>query len=70
MLCLIKINSNTIELTVHTSCYCVLLCVTGTPCPEGNQGPPLPSQKPTVHYKLVNCSSALKTVNLILRKIN
>ena len=29
MLCLIKINSNTIELTLHTSCYCVsdLLCV-------------------------------------------
>ena len=30
MLCPIKVNSNTIELTVHTSCYCVLdlLCVT------------------------------------------
>ena len=29
MLCTIKVNSNTIELTVHTSCYCVLdlLCV-------------------------------------------
>ena len=29
MSCLIKVNSNTIELTVHTSCYCVLdlLCV-------------------------------------------
>ena len=29
MLCPIKVNSNTIELTVHTSCYCVLdlLCV-------------------------------------------
>ena len=24
MLCPIKVNSNTIELTVHTSCYCVL----------------------------------------------
>ena len=30
MSCPIKVNSNTIELTVHTSCYCVsdLLCVT------------------------------------------
>ena len=30
MLCPIKVNSNTIELTAHTSCYCVLdlLCVT------------------------------------------
>ena len=30
MSCPIKINSNTIELTVHTSCYCALdlLCVT------------------------------------------
>ena len=28
MSCPIKVNSNTIELTVHTSCYCV---VTGTP---------------------------------------
>ena len=30
MLCTIKVNSNTIELTVHTSCYYVLdlLCVT------------------------------------------
>ena len=29
MLCPIKVNSNTIELTMHTSCYCVLelLCV-------------------------------------------
>ena len=29
MLCPIKANSNTIELTVHTSCYCILdlLCV-------------------------------------------
>ena len=29
MLCPIKVNSNTIELTLHTSCYCVLdlLCV-------------------------------------------
>ena len=29
MLCLIKVNSNTIELNVHTSCDCVLdlLCV-------------------------------------------
>ena len=29
MLCPIKVNSNTIELTVHSSCYCVfhLLCV-------------------------------------------
>ena len=29
MLCHIKVNSNTIELTVHTSCYCFLdlLCV-------------------------------------------
>ena len=29
MLCPIKVNSNTIELRVHTSCYCVLdlLCV-------------------------------------------
>ena len=29
ILCTIKVNSNTIELTVHTSCYCVLdlLCV-------------------------------------------
>ena len=24
MLCPIKVNSNTIELAVHTSCYCVL----------------------------------------------
>ena len=24
MLCPIKVNSNTIELTVHLSCYCVL----------------------------------------------
>ena len=24
MLCPIKVNSNTIELRVHTSCYCVL----------------------------------------------
>ena len=24
MLCSIKVNSNTIELTVHTSCYCIL----------------------------------------------
>ena len=24
MSCPIKVNSNTIELTVHTSCYCVL----------------------------------------------
>ena len=30
MLCPFKVNSNTIELTVNTSCYCglVLLCVT------------------------------------------
>ena len=30
MLCPIKVNSNTIKPTVHTSCYCVLdlLCVT------------------------------------------
>ena len=30
MSCSIKVNSNTIELTVHTSCYCALdlLCVT------------------------------------------
>ena len=30
----IKVNSNTIELTVHTSCYCVLdlLCVTMPKC--------------------------------------
>ena len=30
MLCLIKVNNNTIEHAVHTSCYCVLdlLCVT------------------------------------------
>ena len=30
VLCFIKFNSNTIELIVHTSCYCVLdlLCVT------------------------------------------
>ena len=29
VLCLIKVKSNTIELTVHTSCYCILdlLCV-------------------------------------------
>ena len=24
MLCPIKVNSNTIELTIHTSCYCIL----------------------------------------------
>ena len=24
MLCLIKVNSNTIERTEHTSCYCIL----------------------------------------------
>ena len=32
MLCLIKVNSNTIELAVHTACYCVLdsLCVIPT----------------------------------------
>ena len=31
MLCPMKVNSNTIELTVHTSCYCILdlHCVTG-----------------------------------------
>ena len=31
MLCPIEVNSNTIELTVHTSCYCILdlLCVYG-----------------------------------------
>ena len=30
MLCPIKVNSNPIELSVHTSCYCVLdlVCVT------------------------------------------
>ena len=30
MLCPMKVNSNTIELTAHTSCYCILdlLCVT------------------------------------------
>ena len=29
MLCPIKVNSNTIEITVHPSCYCILdlLCV-------------------------------------------
>ena len=29
MSCPIKVNSNTIELTVHTSCYCILnlICV-------------------------------------------
>ena len=29
VLCLMKVNNNTIELKVHTSCYCVseLLCV-------------------------------------------
>ena len=34
MLCPIKVNSNTIELTVHTSCYCVLdlLCVKSMCC--------------------------------------
>ena len=34
MSCLIKVNSNTIELTVHTSCYCIsdLLCVTALMC--------------------------------------
>ena len=43
MLCPIKVNSNTIELRVHTSCYCVLdlLCdvfVTGQkrPCLHAN----------------------------------
>ena len=32
MLCPVKVNSNTFEPTVHTSCYCVLdlLCVTIT----------------------------------------
>ena len=30
VLCLIKVNSKTIEITMHTSCYCILdlLCVT------------------------------------------
>ena len=27
MSCPMKVNNNTIELTVHTSCYCILLCV-------------------------------------------
>ena len=33
MSCPIKVNGNTIELTVHTSCYCVLdlLCVNRMP---------------------------------------
>ena len=32
MLCPVKVNSNTIELTLHTSCYCVLdlVCVINT----------------------------------------
>ena len=32
MLCSIKVNSNSIDLTLHTSCYCILgfLCVTVT----------------------------------------
>ena len=35
MLCLIKVNSNTIKLTMHTSCYCFsdLLYVTISMCP-------------------------------------
>ena len=39
MSCPIKVNSNTLELSVHTSCYCVLdlLCVRTSlvlPCEE------------------------------------
>ena len=40
MSCPIKVNNNTIELTEHTSCYCVLdlLCVTGfKPCSPGTK---------------------------------
>ena len=31
---LLLVNSNTIELTVHTACYCILglLCVSGISC--------------------------------------
>ena len=38
MSCSIKVNSNTIELAVHTSCYCVLdlLCVTNCIRPRSN----------------------------------
>ena len=45
MLCPIKVNSNTIELTVQTSCYCVLdlLCV-----------------KPTLVFQQTKVSSKLK----------
>ena len=34
VLCLIKVNSKTIELTAHTSCYCAfdLLCVSCKKC--------------------------------------
>ena len=34
MSCPIKVNSNTIELTVRTSCYCILdlFCVTALMC--------------------------------------
>ena len=38
VLCPIKVNSNTIEVTMHTSCYCVLdlLCVKMPPCKGAN----------------------------------
>ena len=41
MLCPIKVNSNTIELTVHTSCNCILdlLCVTSAVLPVNIQSP-------------------------------
>ena len=34
MLCVIKVNSYTIELSVHTSCYSDLLCVIYLVMPE------------------------------------
>ena len=40
MVCPIKVSSNTIKLTVHTSCHCVLdlLCVTCNPSNTGKAG--------------------------------
>ena len=68
MLCPMKVNSNTIELTVHTSCYCVLdlLCVNCS-----NLFPCLcPYFSVCIAFKYKNSKTYLLNTNQFLAKIS
>ena len=65
MSCPIKSNSDTIELTMHTTCYCVLdlLCVSFNVCEYPHR-----LKSPNLSFNII--ASYSKDINKCLLKIN